>query len=86
MLSADLVDGLCGTACNYKNELAYPVPFACTEPKGLSPVHILWGKNKNEGILCVQNKETNFRFRLLFAFTLPETTDSKPKLFQKKEN
>lgn len=88
MVPTDLVNGLCGTACNYKNQLAYTVPsaapFICTGPKGKSQVHILWEKEKEkEGILCLQNKETNFTFRLLFSFIVPEMTDSKTKLFQK---
>ena len=82
MVPTDLVNGLCGTACNYKNQLAYPVPstapFICTEPKGQSQVHTLWEKEKEkEEILCVRNKETDFTFRLLFPFIVPETTDSK---------
>lgn len=88
MVPTDLVNGLYGTACNYKNQLAYPVPsaapFICTEPKGQSQVHTLWEKEKEkEEILCVQNKETNFIFRLLFPFIVSETTDSKPQLFQR---
>lgn len=40
-------------------------------------------EKEKEEILCVQNKETNFIFRLLFPFIVPETTDSKPQLFQR---